>query len=80
MATNQGAFVTALRAERNAVVAELAAIDVAAEDVLMATAQAAFNAARIPYTAATNRHSLVHEKLERLVFLDNQFATLGVLP
>lgn len=80
MPTNTGVFVAQLRAERAAVVAQLASIDVAAEEALFNAARAAFEPAQRAYNRASDRYSVINEKQGRLEFLDAQFATLGVTP
>jgi hypothetical protein len=76
MPTNIATFRARLLDERAAVVAELAAIDLADEQAKIASAEATVRAAQSVYDKAAQRWSLVAEKQDRLAVLDAQITLI----
>lgn len=74
MATDVATVKARLQDERAAVVAELAAIDLGAEQTLFATAEATLKAAQTIFNKKSERWTFVQEKQERLQVLDAQIA------
>lgn len=74
MATDVATVKARLQDERAAVVAELAAIDLGAEQTLFATAEATLAAAQTIFNKKSERWTFVMEKQERLQVLDAQIA------
>ena len=65
-----------IQQERDVVAGMLASIDIPAEQALMATAQATYDAdpAHLKFQRANQRWSIVNEKVQRLAVLDAQIA------
>jgi hypothetical protein len=74
MATDVATVKARLQDERAAVVAELAAIDLGAEQTLFAAAEATLAAAQTIFNKKSERWTFVMEKQERLQVLDAQIA------
>jgi hypothetical protein len=74
VASDLPTFRARLLDERAAVVAELNAIDLAAEQARLAAAEDAFRTASNLFEKATRRWGLINEKQNRLVVLDDQIA------
>ena len=74
MATDVAAVKARLADERAAVVAELAAIDLGAEQALFTAAETTLTAAQVIFNKKSERWTFVMEKQERLAVLDKQIA------
>jgi hypothetical protein len=74
MATDVPTFKARLLDERAAVVAELATVDLGAEQALFAAAEAQLATAQAIFDKKSERWTLINEKTQRLVILDAQIA------
>lgn len=74
MATDVATVKARLLDERAAVIAELAAIDLGAEQTLFANAEATLAAAQAVFNKKSERFTFVMEKQERVQVLDAQIA------
>jgi hypothetical protein len=76
MPTDLAAFRVKLLAEKQAVLDELAVVDIPDEQARIATAEAVMQTASRAFEKAQRRWSLVNDKQQRLVELDAQIAVV----